>query len=135
MIVVPTTRTWQGVRTSAPSSAGRPSEVPWAVEFPGGGFIPRHPSQLYEAALEGVALFLLLRLLTHRFLSLRRPGLTGGAFVALYGAARILVEVFREPDPQLGFLAGGLTMGMLLSLPMVIVGAAAVLLALRRRPA
>jgi phosphatidylglycerol:prolipoprotein diacylglycerol transferase len=114
---------------------GRPSDVPWAVEFPEGGFVPRHPSQLYEAALEGVALFLLLRLLTHRFLSLRHPGLTGGAFVALYGTARIVVEFFREPDAQLGFLAGGLTMGMLLSLPMVLVGAAAILLALRRRTA
>ena len=103
--------------------------------FPNGGPLPRHPSQLYEAALEGVLLFLVLRLLTHRFGSLRRPGLTGGAFIAGYGLARIAVEFLREPDAQLGYLAGSLTMGMLLSLPMVLVGLAAIVVALRRQPA
>jgi phosphatidylglycerol:prolipoprotein diacylglycerol transferase len=97
------------------------------------GPAPRHPSQLYEAALEGILLFLLLRVLTHRFRSLRFPGLTGGAFIAGYGLARIVVEFFREPDRQLGFIAGPLTMGMLLSLPMVLIGAAAIIFALRKR--
>ncbi len=111
---------------------GRPGDVPWAVVFPGGGAEPRHPSQLYEAALEGLVLFLILRVLTHRALSQRRPGLTGGAFIAGYGFARIFVEFFREPDAQLGFISGFLTMGMILSLPMVLIGLAAVLWAARK---
>jgi phosphatidylglycerol:prolipoprotein diacylglycerol transferase len=100
--------------------------------FPNGGLEPRHPSQLYEAALEGLLLFALLRLLTHWLLSLSRPGLTGGAFIAGYGASRILVEFFREPDPQLGFISGWLTMGMILSLPMLLIGLAAIVWAARR---
>lgn len=102
---------------------GRPSDVPWAVVFPNGGPLARHPSQLYEAALEGLALFILLRILTHVFLKLKRPGFIAGAFVAGYGASRIFVEFFREPDAQLGYLFGGwLTMGMVLSVPMVLAG-------------
>ncbi len=102
---------------------GRPTDVAWAFVFPNGGPEPRHPSQLYEAALEGLVLFLVLRLLTHRALKLRSPGFVAGAFVAGYGLSRIVVEFFREPDPQLGYLAGDwLTMGMVLSLPMVLVG-------------
>lgn len=102
---------------------GRPSDAPWAVVFPNGGPLARHPSQLYEAALEGLALFILLRILTHVFLKLKRPGFIAGAFVAGYGASRIFVEFFREPDAQLGYLFGGwLTMGMVLSVPMVLAG-------------
>lgn len=114
---------------------GRPADVPWAMVFPQGGPLPRHPSQLYEAALEGVLLFLVLRLLTHGSGSLRRPGLTGGAFVASYGLCRIFVEFFREPDPVSEQLAGFLTMGMALSIPMVLVGVVAIGLALWRRTA
>jgi len=114
---------------------GRTTDVPWGMVFPNGGSLPRHPSQLYEGALEGVLLFVVLRILTHHFGSLRRPGLTGGAFAAGYGLARVAVEFVREPDPQLGYLAGPLTMGMLLSLPMVLVGVGAILVALRRQPA
>ncbi len=109
---------------------GRVTDAPWAMVFPNGGADARHPSQLYEAALEGLALWLVLRILTHRFGRLRTPGFVGGAFVAGYGASRIFVEFFREPDQQLGYLFGGwLTMGMLLSLPMVLVGVVAMLLA------
>ncbi|MGH6924888.1 MAG: prolipoprotein diacylglyceryl transferase [Propylenella sp.] len=126
---------------------GRTTDAPWGVVFcnssieavNGGvcpaGLAPRHPSQLYEAALEGMLLFAVLRMLTHAFGSLARPGLTGGAFVAGYGAARIAVEFFREPDPQLGYLAGPLTMGMLLSIPMVLVGLGAMLLTRQRQAA
>ena len=114
---------------------GRPTDVPWAMVFPGSDLQPRHPSQLYEAALEGILLFLALRILTHRYFALTRPGLTGGAFIAGYGAARIVVEFFREPDPQLGFISGALTMGMVLSLPMVLIGLLAIGWALIRRPA
>jgi phosphatidylglycerol:prolipoprotein diacylglycerol transferase len=102
---------------------GRPSDVPWAVVFPNGGPLARHPSQLYEAALEGLVLFIVLRILTHGLLKLKRPGFIAGAFVAGYGASRIFVEFFREPDAQLGYLFGGwLTMGMVLSIPMVVLG-------------
>jgi phosphatidylglycerol:prolipoprotein diacylglycerol transferase len=114
---------------------GRVTDVPWGIVFPNGGPLPRHPSQLYEAVLEGVLLFIVLRILTHRFQSLRRPGLTGGAFIAGYGVARILIEFVREPDVQLGFLAGPLTMGMLLSTPMVLIGIGAIVVAMKRPPA
>lgn len=103
---------------------GRPTDVPWAFQFPNGGDLPRHPSQLYEAALEGLVLFAVLRLLTHTFLKLKTPGFVAGAFVAGYGLSRILVEFFREPDAQVGYLlgTGWLTMGMALSVPMVLAG-------------
>jgi phosphatidylglycerol---prolipoprotein diacylglyceryl transferase len=103
---------------------GRPTDpdLPWAMIFPNGGPLPRHPSQLYEAGLEGILLFTVLAVMI-RCGALKRPGLILGSFIALYGLARIAGEHFREPDPQLGFLWGGLTMGMLLSVPMVIVGA------------
>ena len=102
---------------------GRPTDVAWAFVFPNGGPFPRHPSQLYEAILEGLVLFLVLRLLTHSFLKLKTPGFVAGAFVAGYALSRILVEFFREPDPQLGYLFGGwLTMGMVLSTPMLLAG-------------
>ena len=102
---------------------GRPADVPWAFVFPTGGPQPRHPSQLYEALLEGLALFFVLRLLTHSGLKLKQPGFVAGAMIAWYGASRILVEFFREPDAHIGYLAGGwLTMGMVLSTPMVLLG-------------
>jgi phosphatidylglycerol---prolipoprotein diacylglyceryl transferase len=103
---------------------GRITDVPWAIEFPTGGPFTRHPSQLYEAALEGVALFFALRLLTHRARKLGEPRFVGAAFIAGYGLIRIFVEFFREPDAQLGYLlgTGWLTMGIVLSLPMVLAG-------------
>jgi phosphatidylglycerol---prolipoprotein diacylglyceryl transferase len=110
---------------------GRATDVPWAFVFPHAGAEPRHPSQLYEAGLEGLVLFAVLIVATRRG-ALTRPGLIGGLFVGGYGVARIVSEFFREPDAQLGFLAGGLTMGMLLSLPMLVVGAGAVWYALRQ---
>jgi phosphatidylglycerol:prolipoprotein diacylglycerol transferase len=112
---------------------GRPSDVPWAMVFPSGGPMPRHPSQLYEAALEGVVLLVVLGLLI-RAGALRRPGLTIGAFAIGYAIARSACELFREPDAQLGFLWGGLTMGMVLSLPLLLFGAVLVAIALRRPP-
>jgi phosphatidylglycerol---prolipoprotein diacylglyceryl transferase len=113
---------------------GRPADpsLPWAMIFPNGGPLPRHPSQLYEAGLEGILLFAILAVMI-RFGALKRPGLILGSFIAIYGVARIIGEHFREPDPQLGFLWGGLTMGMLLSVPMVIVGAIIIVMALRRQ--
>jgi phosphatidylglycerol---prolipoprotein diacylglyceryl transferase len=116
---------------------GRPadSSVPWAMIFPNDPLhLPRHPSQLYEAALEGIVLFTILAILI-RMGALKRPGLILGSFIAIYGIARILGEFFREPDQQLGFLWGGLTMGMLLSLPMIIAGAIIIVAAWRRKSA
>ena len=109
---------------------GRPADVPWAVVFPTGGPVPRHPSQLYEAALEGLLLFVVM-LIAVRLGALRRPGLAGGIFAIGYGLGRIVAEFFREPDPQLGYFAFGTTMGMLLSVPLVLAGLALVLHALR----
>ncbi|MFD2236276.1 prolipoprotein diacylglyceryl transferase [Aureimonas populi] len=103
---------------------GAPTSVPWAMVFPGAGPEPRHPSQLYEAALEGVLLFIVLRVMTHHLGSLSRPRLTAGVFILGYGCARIFVEFYRLPDAHIGYLlgTGWLTMGMVLSLPMVLAG-------------
>ena len=101
---------------------GRVSDVPWAMVFPTGGPDPRHPSQLYEALLEGLVLFLLLWLLRRRVDAARQPGFITGAFLAGYGIARIVGELFREPDAHLGFLLGGTTMGQWLSVPLVLAG-------------
>ena len=96
---------------------GRPSSVPWAMVFPGGGPIPRHPSQLYEAALEGLLLFLILWVLKDlRF----RPGVMVCLFLGGYGILRFLVEFFREPDPHIGLFWGVLSMGQLLCLAMIL---------------
>jgi phosphatidylglycerol---prolipoprotein diacylglyceryl transferase len=97
------------------------ASLPWAVVFPNGGPLPRHPSQLYEAFLEGIVLFTVLAVMI-RMGALKRPGLILGSFILIYALARIAGEMFREPDPQLGFLWGGLTMGMLLSVPMILAG-------------
>jgi phosphatidylglycerol---prolipoprotein diacylglyceryl transferase len=112
---------------------GRTSDVPWAIVFPGAGPLPRHPSQLYEATLEGLVLLVALALLM-RAGALQRPGMITGAFCLGYGIARIACEFFREPDPQLGFLWGGLTMGMLLSLPLILAGIALIVVARRAKP-
>ncbi|MDB5649689.1 MAG: prolipoprotein diacylglyceryl transferase [Hyphomicrobiales bacterium] len=115
-----------------PELWGRPSDVPWAMVFPDAGPFPRHPSQLYEAALEGLVLLLVLQIAV-RMGALRRPGLTTGLFATGYGIARIICEFYREPDPQLGFLFGGATMGMLLSVPLILAGLAFIFYARRRR--
>ncbi len=110
---------------------GRPGDVPWTFVFPGAGPLPRHPSQLYEAATEGLLLFVILAIAV-RAGALKRPGLVVGLFAIIYAMARSFCEFFREPDPQLGFLWGGLTMGMLLSVPLFLAGVAFVLNAMRR---
>lgn len=107
---------------------GRVTDVPWAMIFPTGGPLPRHPSQLYEFALEGVALFVLFWFLKERKLV---PGALSGLFIMCYGLFRFFVEFFREPDVQLGFIAGPFTMGQLLSAFMALAGF--LLFFLRRR--
>jgi phosphatidylglycerol:prolipoprotein diacylglycerol transferase len=100
---------------------GRETDVPWAVIFPNGGPIARHPSQLYEAVCEGLLLFLLLLWAEHRG-ARRRPGIVTGLFLIGYAVARMSGELFRQPDAQLGFLVFGTTMGQLLSIPVLIAG-------------
>jgi phosphatidylglycerol:prolipoprotein diacylglycerol transferase len=102
---------------------GRETDLPWAFYVGDDSPLPRHPSQLYEAFLEGIVLFVVLRLATHRWGYLKKPGAATGLFLAGYGVFRILVEFVREPDSNLANLPLGLTMGMILSIPMVIAGA------------
>ena len=111
---------------------GRASDVAWAMRFPVGGPAARHPSQLYEAALEGLALFVFLAWLARARGGLARRGLLTGAFLAGYAVLRGAAEFFREPDAHIGFLAGGATMGQLLCLPMLAAGAWLVVRAARR---
>ncbi len=101
---------------------GRVTDVPWAVRFPNGGYLPRHPSQLYEAALEGVVLFILLNLLWRVKWVRQHTGFISGLFLTAYGLFRISLEPFRQPDAQLGFIFGHTTMGQLLSLPFLALG-------------
>ena len=103
---------------------GRPAPdwLPWAMKFPTGGDVLRHPSQIYQSLLEGVLLFTVLFTLSRRDAIRARAGMLTGVFMAGYGLARITGEFFREPDAFLGFLPGGITMGQLLSIPMVLAG-------------
>ncbi|WP_353683785.1 prolipoprotein diacylglyceryl transferase [Thermodesulfovibrio sp. 3907-1M] len=98
---------------------GRITDVPWAMIFPEGGPLPRHPSQLYEAAVEGVALFVILWFLKDKF---SRSGIISSLFLILYGVFRFFVEFFREPDPQIGYILGIFTMGQILCSIMILAG-------------
>ncbi|HIF9482021.1 TPA: prolipoprotein diacylglyceryl transferase [Photobacterium damselae] len=110
---------------------GRVTDVPWAMIFPTGGPLPRHPSQLYEFLLEGVVLFIILNL----FIRKPRPtGAVSGLFLLCYGSFRFFVEFFRQPDAQLGFFDGWLTMGQILSTPMILLGAAILIWAYKKKP-
>jgi phosphatidylglycerol---prolipoprotein diacylglyceryl transferase len=111
---------------------GRPTRVPWAMIFPKGGPVPRHPSELYEAFLEGILLFLVLFFVERRG-ARSRPGLLTGYFLTGYALARIAGEFFRQPDPQIGYLIFGSTEGQLLSMPVLLAGVAIILWA-RRAP-
>ena len=109
---------------------GRVTDAPWGMLFRNAGPLPRHPSQLYEFALEGVALFIILWLYSAR----PRPmGAVSGVFLLFYGLFRFLVEFVREPDIQIGYLAGIFTMGQLLSLPMIVLGIVLIRRAYRAR--
>ncbi len=100
---------------------GRYSDMPWAVIFPG-DTVGRHPSQLYEALLEGLILFVAIRIATHRYQALAHPGRASGVFALGYGLARIFVEFFRVPDSFIGYYFGFITQGMIYSLPLVGLG-------------
>jgi len=107
-------------------------QVPWAMIFPDAGPLPRHPSQLYESLAEGLVLFLVLYIMIRRG-ALERSGLVSGAFLIGYGVARIVTEFFRQPDAHLNFILPGITMGQILSLPMILVGVAILVWAQRQR--
>jgi len=110
---------------------GRPTNVPWAMIFPNHDMIPRHPSELYEFALEGIVLFIILWV----FSAKSRPlGAVSGVFLLGYGTFRFLVEFTRAPDAFLGLLALGLSMGQWLSLPMIVAGIIMLVWAYRRKP-
>lgn len=112
---------------------GRVTDVPWAVKFPSGGYLPRHPSQLYEAALEGVVLFVVLQILW-RFSWVRaKKGFVSGVFLSFYAVFRMIIEFFREPDAQLGFIYQNVTMGQILSVPFLILGVGLIWFSFRRR--
>ncbi len=111
---------------------GMETNVSWAVSFPAGGGVPRHPSQLYEALLEGLVLFIILM-----YLSRKKPPLPQGTFLGVftlgYGIFRFIVEFVRVPDAQLGYLIGGMTMGQLLSIPLIVFGIIELKLAYERQ--
>ena len=114
---------------------GRASDVSWAMVFPTGGPEPRHPSQLYEAVMEGLILFAILAVAAHVGRLAQRPGTLAGIFFAGYAVARIVGELFREPDAFLGFILPGLTMGQVLSIPMLLLGLVLILRPPPLRPA
>ena len=114
---------------------GRATDVPWAIVFPMGGDVARHPSQLYEAGLEGIVYFLVLSFLFWRTDARYQPGKLVGAGLLVYGFSRFTVEFFREPDAQLTWLVeqSGFSMGQWLTVPMILLGAWLVMTAKRRR--
>jgi phosphatidylglycerol:prolipoprotein diacylglycerol transferase len=111
---------------------GRVTDVPWGIVFINGGSQPRHPSQLYEAGMEGIMLFIILYIALKYTTARDKPGMLGGMFIAGYGIARVIAECFREPDNFLGFFFGYATMGQLLCIPMITYG---IYLIFRKPPA
>lgn len=101
---------------------GRPTNVPWAIIFPYSDGLPRHPSQLYEATLEGIILFFIMLYFTHKLTFLRNPGKISAIFLLFYSIFRIFIEFFREPDINIGFIFKHLTLGQILCIPMILLG-------------
>lgn len=112
---------------------GRVTTVPWAIKFPNGGYLPRHPSQLYEAFFEGIVMFVLLNFLWHFPQIRNRHGVVSSLFVLLYGLFRISMEQFREPDIQMGYFFSYFTMGQILSLPLIFLGAIVLFVLYRKK--
>jgi phosphatidylglycerol:prolipoprotein diacylglycerol transferase len=112
---------------------GRVTTVPWGMVFPNGGPMPRHPSELYEAGLEGLVMFVVLFLVATRTRALQYRGVVGGLFLAGYGCSRFVIEFFREPDVQVGTFAMGLSMGQLLCMPMI-AGGVYLMLSAKNKP-
>ena len=111
---------------------GRVSNVPWAVRFPSGGYLPRHPSQIYEALTEGLLLLIILNLLWKNAWIRNHQGFISGMFLIFYGVFRAMMEQFRQPDAQLGFVFMNITMGQLLSAPFIICGLIIVFISIKK---
>ena len=111
---------------------GRVTDAPWGVVFPYGGPEPRHPSQLYEAFLEGLVLFVVLNIMWRSEKVRANTGVLTGSFIAGYAITRMIVELFRQPDSHIGFLTLGSTMGQWLSVPMLIIGVGMIIWGSRR---
>ncbi|MCE3232865.1 MAG: prolipoprotein diacylglyceryl transferase [Rickettsiaceae bacterium] len=112
---------------------GRVTDSPFGVIFPEGGPLPRHPSQLYESTLEGLVLFIALLLLARFTNAKAKAGVLSGVFLAGYGLSRMIIENFREPDEQIGFLFGHVTTGQFLSVPMLLIGTVIIFIAARKK--
>ncbi len=112
---------------------GRVTDVAWAVRFPNGGYLPRHPSQLYESLLEGLLTFIVLNVLWRKKWVREHTGFVSSLFVLCYGVFRISMEQFRQPDAHMGFYLNYFTMGQILSLPLVIVGIWVLIISSRRK--
>ena len=112
---------------------GRVTDAPWGVVFPRGGSDPRHPSQIYEALGEGLILGLLLLILLHQKRVREPPGILTGVFLAGYGLVRFMVEFVREPDAHLGFIIAHISMGQILSLPLILLGVSVIVYALKHK--
>lgn len=112
---------------------GRVTDVPWAVRFPSGGFLPRHPSQLYEAFFEGIVMFVVLNLLWRCSKVREKCGFISGMFVLLYGIFRTFMEQFREPDAHMGYFFGRVTMGQILSFPLILLGVFVIIFSVWRK--
>ena len=101
---------------------GNETSLLWGVIFPNTNMIPRHPTQIYEALLEGIVLFLILKISINKYHSLKYPGIISSLFLIYYSIFRIFIEFFRMPDPHIGYITGPLTTGMILSIPMLAIG-------------
>ena len=112
---------------------GRVTTVPWAVKFPSGGYMPRHPSQIYEALSEGVLMFIILNLLWKKEFVRNHYGIISAVFLIIYTASRLCMEFFREPDEQIGFILGQITLGQLLSVPFLLIGGYILFKSLKRQ--
>lgn len=101
---------------------GRVTDVPWAVKFPNGGYLPRHPSQIYEAFSEGILMLFILNFLWRKAFIREHSGIISACFLIVYAVSRMCMEFFREPDQQIGFLFRNVTLGQLLSIPFLLLG-------------
>jgi len=101
---------------------GRVTDVAWAVKFPDGGYLPRHPSQIYEALSEGLLMFIILTFLWKKAYVREHTGIISAVFLIIYTTSRMCMEFFREPDPQIGYIIGQITLGQILSLPFLLLG-------------
>jgi phosphatidylglycerol:prolipoprotein diacylglycerol transferase len=112
---------------------GRVTDMPWGIIFPNGGSLPRHPSQLYESLLEGICLFVILSVMAHKSYIRAKPGLLSGVFLVGYSLSRLIIEWFREPDSHIGFIINSITLGQILSIPMLLIGLMVIKISIKQK--